>query len=140
MVILTCFLAEIDSPPVSAFSRSPTPSDMPETDPQLDDFRTEFHPASGKAPIIAHFDDYGCSQQFKYNKPPDRTPWSPFKTRLDFEIAELILLAALNKEQTTTLISLLKRCAGGDESFTLRSHDEIKKKWEIASYKCINVS
>jgi hypothetical protein len=63
----------------------------------------------------------------------------PFRTRLDFEIAELILDSALNKEQTNRLISLLNRCAGPTENFTIRNQDELLKFWDLASNKCINV-
>ena len=109
-------------------------------DLRFDDIQTEFHPASGKEPVITHFEDYGHAEEFAYNDPPNQQPWAPFESRLDFEIAELILLAALNKEQTTTFISLLKRVAKGTEEFTLRSHDDIKKKWEKASDICTKVS
>ena len=114
--------------------RSPVPAN-----PQLDDIRTEFHPASGKSPEIASFEEYGQTDQFEYEYPPNRTPWAPFQTRLDFEIAELTLISALNREQTTKLISLFKRCAKGEEEFTIRSHDEINAKWEQASNKCTKV-
>jgi hypothetical protein len=121
-------------------SQPPTELDESSIDIRFDDIRTEFHPASGKEPVIAHFEDYGRAEEFAYNDPPSQQPWAPFESRLDFEIAELILLAALNKEQTTTLISLLKHVANGAEEFTLRSHDDIKKKWEKASDICTKVS
>jgi hypothetical protein len=124
------------SPPSSP---SLTELDISE-DLQFDDIRTEFHPASGKEPVITHFEDYGHAEEFAYKNPPDPRPWAPFESRLDFEIAELILFAALNKEQTTKLISLMKRVAEGAEEFTLRSHDDIKKRWEKASDKCTKVS
>jgi len=121
-------------------SPSPTEPDESGTEIQFDDIRTEFHPASGKQPIIEHFETYGHAKEFAYKEPPNSRPWAPFESHLYFEIAELILLAALNKEQTTMLISLLKCVAEGTEEFTLPSHDEINKKWEIASDICTKVN
>ena len=89
--------------------------------------------------MVEHFEDYGRAKEFAYKDAPHPRPWAPFESRLDFEIAELILMAAFNKEQTTTLISLLKHVAEGAEEFTLRSHDDVKKKWEKVSDKCTKV-
>jgi hypothetical protein len=124
---------------VASLPSSPEPK-VAEPGLQYDDIRTEFHPASGKDPVIEHFKDYGRAKDFAYNDPPNPKPWAPFESRLDFEIAELILLAALNREQTKTLISLFNRVADGREEFSLRSHDDIKKKWEKASNICTKVS
>jgi len=126
---------DVDTMPSLASSRSSTESEKSGTDIRFDDIRTEFHPASGKAPVIAHFDEYGHTEGSTYTDLPNPRPWAPFESHLDFEVAELILSAALNKEQTTTLISLLKRVAEGAEEFTLQSHDDIKKKWEEAAHR-----
>jgi hypothetical protein len=134
------FYADVNVMSSQASLQSPTESNKSGTDIRFDDIRTEFHPASGKEPVVAHFEDYGHTKEFTYTDPPNLRPWAPFQSRLDFEIAELILLAALNKEQTTKLISLLKRVAEGDEEFTLESHADIKKKWEGASDICTQVS
>jgi hypothetical protein len=111
-----------------------------DTNPGLDDFRTEFHPSSKKASVTVSFEQYGQEQPFAYHHHPDQQPWAPFRTRLDFEIADLILEAALSEGQTTKLISLLKRCAESPGEFTLQSHADITKTWEEASSKCVDVS
>jgi len=82
---------------------------------------------------ISHFHDYGHNNLRQELPPPDAEPWKPFRTRLDFEVAELALSAALNKDQINTLISLLHRYGRDQENFTLSNHDEVCNMWESAS-------
>lgn len=135
----TCSCTELDIMPSPAPSQSPTESDSSGSDIQFDDIQTEFHLASGKDPVIEHFGDYGHTEEFAYKDPPKSRPWAPSESCLDFEIANLIPQAALNKEQTTTLIALLKCVAAGEE-FSLRSHNDIKNKCETASDICTKMS
>ncbi|KAJ7176117.1 hypothetical protein C8R43DRAFT_1084647 [Mycena crocata] len=68
--------------------------------------------------------------------PTDAEPWAPFRTRLDFEVAEFAVEVMLNKNQTTTLLSLIRRCAANINDFTIQSHSDLEKHWELASKKC----
>jgi hypothetical protein len=124
---------------------SPTPSvrlkGAAEDDvPQIDDFRTEYHPSSGRPPILQRFEDYGQHNPSIAVTPSDERPWEPFRSRLDFEIAELALEAALNKKQTDRLLSLFDRCARQLDNFTLRNHADMSKLWDLASDRCTHVS
>ncbi|KAG2092632.1 uncharacterized protein F5147DRAFT_747990 [Suillus discolor] len=62
-------------------------------------------------------------------------PWAPFKSRLEFELAELALEACLNNEQTDQLIRLCNRCTSRQEKFTFRTHKDIHDRWETASHR-----
>ncbi|KAF8145837.1 hypothetical protein K438DRAFT_1781554 [Mycena galopus ATCC 62051] len=68
--------------------------------------------------------------------PIDPTPWKPFRTRLDFEIAEFCELAMLNEELTKTLLSLIQRCGENFKEFTITSRSELERLWGLASHKC----
>ncbi|KAG2351833.1 hypothetical protein BDR07DRAFT_1240344, partial [Suillus spraguei] len=57
----------------------------------------------------------------------------PFWMRLDFEVAEIALEAAMTKEQTNQLLDLVHQSASGADKFTLQSHDEVHSLWEMAS-------
>jgi hypothetical protein len=108
--------------------------------PQIDDIRTEFHPNSGLPPRIDHFSDYRAQADTVRKPPPDKTPWRPFRSRTDFEFAEIALKASLNKDLTDALIKLIHRCAKEKGSFTLKNHSDLSELWEKASGKVTKVS
>jgi hypothetical protein len=98
---------------------------------QLDDIKVEYHPKSGKQEKVFRFHQYTdlCPG---LSVPPDKEPWKPFHTCLDFEVAELLLDARMNKKQTSRLLSLIHRCIKDPESFTLSNSDELDKVWAHA--------
>ncbi|THH05669.1 hypothetical protein EW146_g9838 [Bondarzewia mesenterica] len=104
--------------------------------PQLDDIKTEYHPSSGKATRTQSFDTYGLPDPDVIQLPHARVrePWRPFRTRLDFDVANFALRNALNKDETNALISLLKRGQGASESMTLKSHAEMYEILDGASH------
>ena len=108
--------------------------------PQLDDFQMEYHPSSGRPSVVEHFEDYGHERSNPHSStPPSTQPWQPFQSLLDFETAELILEAGLNKNQTNRLLSLIARCMKGEEKFTIKNEKQLSKYWELASSKCVKV-
>lgn len=71
--------------------------------------------------------------------PTDPHPWQPFRSQLDFEVAEFCELNMLNRNSTGMLISLIRRCMFNPDSFTLTSQHELDELWELASHKCTPV-
>ncbi|KAJ4463570.1 hypothetical protein C8J55DRAFT_443710, partial [Lentinula edodes] len=101
---------------------------------QLDDIKIEYHPNSGRKPVIVHFDDFGRSEDVnKGSIPPNRTPWHPWRSRMDFEVASLALDCHMNKQKTDKLINLIYRAARGLDAFTLKDHQEIQNTWDLAA-------
>ena len=101
-------------------------------DLHLDDIKIEFHPNSGKPAQIFHFDEYTSSSKTSLNNPIDSEPWKPFRSCLDFEIAELMLDTHMNKSQTNRLLSLIHRCIKTPAEFTLENSTELENVWENA--------
>jgi len=98
------------------------------TTPLEDDIKTEYHPHSGHAMHVDHFNEYGFpSAEAPKPKPLDE-PWHPFHSCIDFEFAEIALKSHLNRKTVNKLIAILHACSSGDAPFTLNSHDEM---WEI---------
>uniref|UniRef100_A0A8H7XUW4 Uncharacterized protein n=1 Tax=Psilocybe cubensis TaxID=181762 RepID=A0A8H7XUW4_PSICU len=63
-------------------------------------------------------------------------PWHPFRTRLDFEVAELALSSHMNRQQKQILLTLIDRIKEKPEQFTIDSVSELEKTWELArSYR-----
>jgi hypothetical protein len=111
----------------------PLHPDEPVPDP--DDIKIEYHPSSGLSAQVFHFDDYKSGDPSTAQVSPlaNNEPWKPFRSRLDFEFAEVALQAALNKEQTDTLIRLMHSVHQGHDLFTLSSHGELTEIWGEAS-------
>ncbi|KAG1882026.1 hypothetical protein C8R48DRAFT_586059, partial [Suillus tomentosus] len=78
--------------------------------PQLDDIKIEYHPHS-KIPSTVHpFSEFTRHHPTEDTIPCSASPWEPFYTRLDFEVAEIALTAAMMKDQTNRFFELM-RCA-----------------------------
>ncbi|EDR00788.1 uncharacterized protein LACBIDRAFT_333831 [Laccaria bicolor S238N-H82] len=103
--------------------------------PQLNVIKVEYHPRSGRQPQFFSFDEYKSNFQDlnSVDIPVDPEPWKPFRSRLDFELAELILDTHMNKNQTNELISLIHRCILDPKSFTLKNEPDLSKIWENAA-------
>jgi hypothetical protein len=101
--------------------------------------KVEYHPHSGRKTRAFSAADYCCGE-FERNLVQDEHPWRPFRTRADFEAAELALKTSMNRDETETLFDLLHRTASNKEVFTLRSYDEVVKLWDLAASKRTGVS
>ena len=103
------------------------------TTEQHHDIKIEFHPHAERTPEFYTLEEYGVLGVHEVNVPRASQPWQPFRSRIDFEVAELALQAAMNKDQVNVLLSLMQCCATGQENFTLTSHSELCDLWDHAS-------
>ncbi|KAG2034064.1 hypothetical protein BDR03DRAFT_870910, partial [Suillus americanus] len=99
-----------------------------------DDIQVRYHPNSECPTQVYHFEDYRCGPGAPAAPPKvDPEPWRPFRTRIDFEVAELAHEAALTHEQTDRFIKLIHRSRC--ELFTLRNRKDMRDTWDAASFK-----
>ncbi|KAG1870704.1 hypothetical protein DFJ58DRAFT_713928 [Suillus subalutaceus] len=104
------------------------------TSDRLDTFKTEYHPHSGRAPIVESFSVYGTNKPETTQSPViDDEPWQPFSCRADFEFAELTHRAALSKDQINELLKFIWRVADGRTNFTFKTHNDVSAAWTRAS-------
>jgi hypothetical protein len=112
--------------------------------PAKDDIRIEYHDKSEIPPKHLSFDEYSFNnsqeKESGRNIQPNAEPWRPFTSRLDFEVAELILETHLNKNQTNSLLSLIRRCINDPMSFSLTNSKDLTAIWEAARAKTTTVS
>lgn len=102
-------------------------------EPQIDDIKVEFHPKAGHPPKFFRFNDYlGPRHTPKNATVPNQEPWEPFRSRLDFEIAELMLESHLNTEQSMALLSLFRKVIASPDDFTLSSTRDLERIWTDA--------
>jgi hypothetical protein len=108
--------------------------------PQLDDIKVEHHPHSKLPSTIHPFSEFSRRRPTEDTMPRSASPWEPFRTRLDFEVAEIALTTAMTKDQTNRLFELMRRAVSAKEDFTLHSHDEVRTLWKMASERFTPVS
>ncbi|KAG2139767.1 hypothetical protein DEU56DRAFT_871106 [Suillus clintonianus] len=95
---------------------------------QLNDIKVEHHPNSGILTKVEAFGDFKChpAHHSLWSVPePDAQPWQPFKSHLEFDVAEIALEAA----------NICHRCARRSEKFTFRNHKDVRAKWDAASQR-----
>ena len=122
------------------------PGDLPDhNDPidnpaelEQDDIKVVYH-SSTIPEQLYHFDDYnGAEATYPVNPVSSsqngiqERPWRPFRTKLDFEIAEVMLDAHMNAAQTQRMLSLITEAVLDPESFTLKSLKDLSNIWDIA--------
>lgn len=73
-------------------------------------------------------------------EPLDEEPWLPFCSREDFEFAEIVHDAAMNRQQIDNLIKFVHRCQQDPGKFTLENFHDLKKSWENSSALLTDVS
>ena len=113
---------------------------MPTADLLVDDIRPEYHPCSGRQAEVCHFKDYIRSSHPTSQDPPSSTPWAPyFKMCENFELAELIHDASLNKDQCERLIKIIQSCANGQGLFTMKTYADLERAWNRASQTLTSV-
>lgn len=102
-------------------------------EPEIGHVRTQYHPHSHRAPKIQTFGEY--MEDSPPLVTPEEEPWKPFRSRLDFEVAEVVLEAALNRSQTDRLIKLIHRAAECNDydPFTLKNAGNLNEMWDHAS-------
>ena len=103
--------------------------------PWLDAIKTEYHPHANQSPKVVKFEEYHEYHSQRHRPTPRNPtkPWIPFRTRAEFEFAEIALDAALNKRQVDALLKLFRRCVGGEDTLGLNDHAELTHMWELAS-------
>ncbi|KAG1888363.1 hypothetical protein F4604DRAFT_1877444 [Suillus subluteus] len=102
---------------------------------ELDDIQVEHHPHSQLPSTIHRFAEFSRSCPTEEHTPCNNSPWEPFRTWLDFEIAEIALEAAMTKDQTNRLLNLIHWSTSGNDSFMLHNHDEVRSLWDLTSQR-----
>ncbi len=86
------------------------PHSPPSASSEIDSIRTEYPPNSRRPSRVDRFEDYRSHDDTTQPHVFDSRPWWPFRSRTDFELAELALEAALMKKQIDKLIKCVSRC------------------------------
>lgn len=102
------------------------------------------HPNSRISTKVYSFMDFCALEDHAHPAPGSANPlpnsqkiaWRPFRTRQDFEFAELTLTAHMNQKQIDKLIKLIwdavPENARSSSLFTLQSNSDLQKMWKFA--------
>ena len=103
--------------------------------PNVGDIAIEYHPHSQKDTRILKTEEFkeSLSGHSEPTEPLDDKPWCPFRSREDYEFAELVHDATLNRAQIERFIKLLQCCQDFLGSFTLDNYNDLKHSLEDAS-------
>ena len=103
--------------------------------PNTGDIRIEYHPHSGKDTRFLSSEEFKTTMNSdpEPTEPPDDEPWRPFHSREEFEFAELVHDAALNRPQIERLMKLINCCQDTPGAFTFRNYGDLKDSLESAS-------
>ncbi|KAG1768464.1 hypothetical protein EV702DRAFT_1181984 [Suillus placidus] len=96
------------------------------------EFKTEFHPRSGRQTLYQRFEEFGITPETQA-LPAEQEPWRPFQSRADFEFSEIALDAALNKNQIDRLLNLMARISQGQAKITLKNESDLRKAMDNAA-------
>ncbi|KAI6162422.1 hypothetical protein EDD17DRAFT_1776488 [Pisolithus thermaeus] len=101
----------------------------------LNNIQIEYPPSAAIPSQKIPFTEFTQGHRPRAYKPDLSTdPWYPFQSHLDFEFAELVLEAALNKEQVNHFLKLLKSVHSTTEVFTINEYNDIQNTWKAASH------
>ena len=110
------------------------PSNTDDTSIEGSAIKIEYHPSSGKQSEVVTLEDFVRATPLDSTHPIDPEPWAPFRTRQDFEFAELALETGMSKAKVNALIKLFHKCIKmGEESFTLSNYKEMRDTLAVAS-------
>lgn len=107
-----------------------------------DDIKVEYHPQSQRDPKLFRFEEFTRSHDRAGINPAafDSDPWKPFKSRDDFEFAEICLEAGLTKDQITALLCTFEKVKAGTSQLSFKTYRDVEAAWELASHMHTQVS
>ncbi|KAF8895008.1 hypothetical protein CPB84DRAFT_1816018 [Gymnopilus junonius] len=120
------------SDPTSPNTNSEQDNHTSEGPYQVNDIKVKFHPRSGRPTQIFSFDEFQWKRPKARPVPVQPEPWKPFRTHLDFKLAELMLDSNMNSQQSGTLLSLIRRVIEQPGNFMLSNVDDLEKVWDHA--------
>lgn len=116
---------------------SPLPSTArSSSSPAIDDIRVEYHPNANHPTTYSSYEDYTSAlpQPDPSTLPTSpREPWSHFRTRLNFELAEFMQDVRLNEGEMKRLLSIMDRVALHPSDYSIVDFKDLKDMWTAAS-------
>ncbi|KAF8078222.1 hypothetical protein FPV67DRAFT_1662964 [Lyophyllum atratum] len=100
---------------------------------QCDDFRTTYHPSSGRSSCIEPFETFGSKKAASSVPFLDPKPWLPFRSQTEFKFAEIMLDSAMSNKHVDAFIDVICVLRDGDENFVVERHKDLETLWSSAT-------
>jgi hypothetical protein len=108
---------------------------------QPGDVQVIYHPHSKKGVELMGREEFRrVINDMHSTEPPIKEPWLPFRSREDFDFAEIVQKTAMNQSHVNDLIKLIHRCQQGMGKVTFENYADWKKSWEDSSRILTEVS
>jgi hypothetical protein len=104
--------------------------------PNIDDIRVEHHPSANVPTEHFAYEDYTSAiPDPDPNVLPssEREPWSAFRSRLNFELAEFMQDVRLNEGEIKRLLSIVDQVASRPSQYSIVDMKDLKDMWKSAS-------
>ena len=106
---------------------------------QDNDIRVEYHPNSGHGVKTFKPDEY-CQSVQNTDTMVEPEPWVPFRTREDFEFAEIALETGMTRKQMDAMIKLFHKCIKmGEGCFTISNYKDMEDTLKVAANRLTKV-
>ncbi len=102
-----------------------------------DDIKMQYHPSTGRPPVISHFEDFQRHRNRPSHVNPNAfedEPWKPFQTREDFDFAEVCLEAGLTQRQVEVMLRMIQNAKAGCSEISFQCYKDVETAWESASH------
>ena len=104
-----------------------------------EDFKTEYHPRSGRPTIFRSAEDFGQSTSGPAVQ-PDEQPWQPFQTVADLEFADIAVQVGLNASHVDALLGLISWVASKSAKITFKNEKDVRLACDRAVQELTPVS
>lgn len=108
--------------------------DAPVRQLQVDDIQVEYHYSAKRPAAVYAFEDFKRNFTGPRRRPDDQ-PWHPFKSRTDFEFAELVHEAHLSNRQVKRLLAIIDKISDKKDRFTFKTADDVDRAWAKAKLR-----
>jgi hypothetical protein len=108
---------------------------------QYGDVQIEYHPHSKRGVTVMGREEFKQAVNNAHSmEPPIKELWLPFRSREDFDFADIAHDAAMNQSQIDDLIKLFHRCQQDPGKVTLKNYQDLRRSWDASSKILTNVS
>lgn len=103
-----------------------------DTEARIFSFEDYYDPDPPAVSTSSHSNDTINDNDIDNVETHQRLPWRPFRSRVDFELAEHMQGTNLNRNEIESLLKIIQKIIDSPNQFTIRSFVDLTKAWTLA--------